>query len=318
MGHSISEVVQALGFSRATVSRVYREYIDSGKTIPARANCRGQQRVDERGHRRLARIVTADRRATVQEITRQFNAGALKRVSSHTIQNHLLAMGYRSHRPTRVPQRTAHHRAQRLAWVREHHPWTLDMWKNVAWTDESRFTLVHADGRVRVRRKPHEAMDPSCQQGTLQAGGGGILVWGLFTWTEMGPLVRVTSSLTGQRYREILDDHVLPFVRLQHPTGDLSLQQDNAPCHRSRIVSEWLDEHSSDVTSLPWPARSPDLNIIEHIWDAIERDVRGSDPLHQIFVNCGSLFRGRGSVWLPNASGVLSSPCRDESTPSAV
>ncbi|MBJ5584656.1 hypothetical protein JGG81_24945 [Salmonella enterica subsp. enterica serovar Typhimurium] len=170
MGHSISEVVQALGFSRATVSRVYREYIDSGKTIPARANCRGQQRVDERDHSRLARIVTADRRATVQEITRQFNAGALKRVSSHTIQNHLLAMGYRSHRPTRVPLLTAHHRAQRLAWAREHRHWTLDMWENVAWTDESRFTLVHADGRVRVRRKP-----PSCQRGTLQAGGGGIL-----------------------------------------------------------------------------------------------------------------------------------------------
>ncbi|MBJ5636498.1 hypothetical protein JGG87_25010 [Salmonella enterica subsp. enterica serovar Typhimurium] len=111
------------------MSRVYREYIDSGKTIPARANCRGQQRVDERGHRRLARIVTADRPATVQDITRQFNAGALKRVSSHTIQNHLLAMGYRSHRPTRVPLLTAHHRAQRLAWARDHRHWTLDMRK---------------------------------------------------------------------------------------------------------------------------------------------------------------------------------------------
>ncbi|MBJ5464083.1 transposase, partial [Salmonella enterica subsp. enterica serovar Derby] len=88
-------------------------------------------------------------------------------------------------------------------------------------------------------------------------------------------------------------------------------------CHRPQNVSEWLDEHSSGVTSLPWPARSPDLNPIEHIWDAIERDVRGSDPLHQIFVNCGSLFIGRGSVWLPNASGVLSSPCRDESPPSS-
>ncbi|MBJ5800980.1 transposase [Salmonella enterica subsp. enterica serovar Derby] len=129
----------------------------------------------------------------------------------------------------------------------------------------------------------------------------------------MGPLVRVTSSLTGQRCREILDDH----VRLQHPTGDLSLQQDNAPCHRTRIVSEWLDEHSSDVTSLHWPARSHHLNPVEHIWDAIERDVRVTDPLPQIFVNCGSLFRGRGSVWLPNASGVLSSPCRDESPPSS-
>ncbi|MBJ5561211.1 transposase, partial [Salmonella enterica subsp. enterica serovar Derby] len=110
---------------------------------------------------------------------------------------------------------------------------------------------------------------------------------------------------------------MLPFVRLQNPTVDLSLQQDNAPCHCFRIVSEWLDEHSSDVPSFPWPTRSPDLNPIEHIWDAIERDVRGSDPLHQIFVNRGSFFRGQGSVWLPNASGVLSSPCRDESPPSS-
>ncbi|MBJ4999836.1 hypothetical protein JGF38_22845, partial [Salmonella enterica subsp. enterica serovar Hadar] len=82
-------------------------------------------------------------------------------------------------------------------------------------------------------------------------------------------------------------------------------------------MSEWLDEHSSDVTSLSWPTRSPDLNPIEHISDAVDSDERGSDPLHQIFVNCGSLFRGRGSVWLPNASGVLSSPCRDESPPSS-
>lgn len=65
IGHSISEVMQALGFSRITVSRMYREYIHSDKTIPARVNCHGQQCVNMCGHRRLAGIVTADRRTIV-------------------------------------------------------------------------------------------------------------------------------------------------------------------------------------------------------------------------------------------------------------
>ena len=33
MGHSISEVVEALGFPWATMSRVYCEYMESGKTV---------------------------------------------------------------------------------------------------------------------------------------------------------------------------------------------------------------------------------------------------------------------------------------------
>lgn len=40
MGHSISEIVQTLDFSPATVSRVYREYVDSSETIQTRDNYR--------------------------------------------------------------------------------------------------------------------------------------------------------------------------------------------------------------------------------------------------------------------------------------
>ncbi len=39
--------------------------------------------------------------------------------------------------------------------------WTIEDWKNVAWSDESRFLLRHSDGRVRIWRKEHESMDPS-------------------------------------------------------------------------------------------------------------------------------------------------------------
>nr|XP_019941058.1 PREDICTED: protein spinster homolog 3-like [Paralichthys olivaceus] len=50
------------------------------------------------------------------------------------------------------------------------------------------------------------------------------------------------------------------------------LQQDNATSHTARSVREFL--HDSNVSVLPWPAKSPYLNPIEHVWDLLDRRVR--------------------------------------------
>ncbi|KAG8186936.1 hypothetical protein JTE90_000406 [Oedothorax gibbosus] len=63
-------------------------------------------------------------------------------------------------------------------------------------SDESRFQMFHADGRHRAWRTPHEAMDPACQVGAVQAGGLSVIVWGAFLWHGMGPLVVLDATLT--------------------------------------------------------------------------------------------------------------------------
>uniref|UniRef100_A0AAZ3RNS9 Tc1-like transposase DDE domain-containing protein n=1 Tax=Oncorhynchus tshawytscha TaxID=74940 RepID=A0AAZ3RNS9_ONCTS len=52
----------------------------------------------------------------------------------------------------------------------------------------------------------------------------------------------------------------------------MTLQHDNATSHTARSVHDVLQDRN--VSVLPWPAKSPDRNPIEHVWDLLDRRVR--------------------------------------------
>ena len=88
------------------------------------------------------------------------------------------------------------HHQKRLQWARERRNWTLEQWKKVSWSDESRFLLDQVDGRVRVCRLPEEVMAPGCTVGRRQAGGGSVMLWAMFCWETLGPAIHVDVNLT--------------------------------------------------------------------------------------------------------------------------
>ncbi len=178
-------------------------------------------------------------------------------------------MGSSSRRPHRVPLLSAKNRTRRIQFTQDHQNWTIEDWKNVAWSDESRFLLRHSDGRVRLWRKEQESMDPSCLVSTVQAGG--VMVWGIFSWCTLGPLVPIEHRLNATVYLSIVE-HVHPFMTTVYHLL-MYFQQDNAPCNKAQIISDWFLEHYNEFTLLKCPPQSPDLNPIEHLWDVVEREI---------------------------------------------
>ncbi len=57
-------------------------------------------------------------------------------------------------------------------------------------------------------------MDPSCLVSTVQATGGGVMVWGIFSWHTLSPLVPIEHRLNVTAFLSIAADHVHPFIQL--------------------------------------------------------------------------------------------------------
>ena len=189
---------------------------------------------------------------------------------------------------------TRHRRQQRSLWAQTHHRWTRQDWQKVLFTDESRFCLTRGDGRIRVYRRRNERYTEACTLERDRFGGGGsVMVWGGVSQHHRTELVVIAGNLNAVRYREdILLPHVVPFLQA-HP--DMTLQHDNATSHTARSVRDFLQDRN--VSVLPWPAKSPDLNPIEHVWDLLDRRVRArAIPPRNVRELAGALVEEWGNI----------------------
>ena len=160
----------------------------------------------------------------------------------------------------------------------------------------SRGCLTRGDGRIHVYRQRNERYTEAC---TLERdrfeGGGSVMVWGGVSQHHRTELVVIAGNLL---------PHVVPFLQ---PHPDMTLQHDNATSHTARPVWDFLQDRN--FSFLPWPAKSPDLNPIEHVWDLLGLRVRAI-PLRNVREFAGALVEVWGNISQQELANLVQSTRR--------
>jgi transposase len=168
-----------------------------------------------------------------------------------------------------------HHKEGRLKWAKEYINKSDEFWQRVIFTDESRAQFNKSKQKFWVLgdKKPSPI-----ERDRWQAS---VLLWGAISLNGNCILELINGTMNAVIYLDILKKRLLKNYRNLRsdrveggPDNALIFQQDGASIHSEANVDAYF--RSKHIILLPWPAKSPDLNLIESIWAWLKKEMKTS------------------------------------------
>ena len=109
-------------------------------------------------------------------------------VSTRTILRRLEDQNLPGRKIAKKPMLRMKNRRASIEFAKKHVNWTVNDWKNVLFSDETKVNLIGSDGQQFVHRPRNKRLDPKYVSSTVKHEGGNIVLWGCFSFYGMGPI----------------------------------------------------------------------------------------------------------------------------------
>lgn len=273
-GEGYTKLSKHFQVSRTGVRCIIRKFKESHKVqnMPGRGR---KRKISKTLERKLVRDVSKGPRTTAKTLANDLATSGII-VSKKTITRALHRNQLRGCRPRKTPLLKKRHLQARVKYAQDNLEKDYSYWKRVLWSDETKLELFGHRDTAYVWRKKGEAFNPKNTVPTVKHGGGSIMLWGCFSASGTGNLVKVEGIMNKEKYVDILKENLKQSAVKLGLSRRFIFQHDNDPKHTSLLVKNYLQTNKVNV--IKWPAQSPDLNPIENMWGDLKKNVHARKP----------------------------------------
>lgn len=270
-GKSGNEISELFNLPRSTVYDIIKRF-ETEDRIESRKQDGRPEKLTELEKRFLRREIEKNPKLSAPKLATALLERTGKKVTAQTVRNMLRSMGFNSRTARLKPILSTVNQKKRLEFAREYRMKDEAFWKNVIFTDESKYNVFCSDGKVRVWRKPNTEFEKRNTKPTVKHGGGSVMVWGCFAASGVGSLVFIDGIMNAAMYIDILKENLHKSAEKLGIRQSFHFYQDNDPKHKAYDTKSWLLYNCPKV--METPPQSPDCNPIENLWEYLETKVR--------------------------------------------